>query len=879
MTDRIQVTGDGNVIGDNSYAFVVKQYSRSEREALLDFMSRAVAEFERDSYSQRRQRPSLHRPYKSLHAFEVADRDLYFGREAAVQEVYERVTDQRLTVLYGRSGAGKTSLLKAGLSPRLVGEGRLPVYVRTRIYNDPVEAVKIALAPRPWPETLSSLSLDGFLRLACGHLSRDTQELVIILDQFEYFLVSLPELIPSFADTLATCYDQQSLQVRFLISLRQDHRQTLNAFSQQIPEIMHHHYGLPPMREAEAVDAITKPLAQIQRPCRFEPVLITRLLDDLGRNDVELPHLQIVCSTLFDNLPEEANVVTLEQYRALGAATGILSGYLESMLKALPGDQRMIAREVLKILVSSEATNRVLDVDTIRNTVTPGRDLIQDVLERLVNRHLLRTDEAYGLTEYELAHPYLVSEIVKWVGEDELETKRAQDLLQHELATWRLHETPLDREQLDILRDHVEHLRLGEDAHTLLLYSAVYHGHEIAFWWGRLKDQSAALQDIPFEKLAGHLAEDLGLCKTLSAELASAPFLAFRASLLEALWDRLHQTERREHRETSRALWALRAWLSRDETMPLIRTLLPFWGLRYGSYTLALVISVLLVAGIAPLVLRVHALPGQWVTIPEGDFVMGCDAQEAERAYELCQDGALEPDKCSDPDALLVWAGRKVQTSLPQFAIMENEVTNAQYRQCLHSGSCEMQDEWDYDPKHANRPATNLNWHEAAAYCAWLGGRLPTEGEWEKAARGVEGYVFPWNNEWEASNANLEHYGKGSAQSVDRYGKTDRSGYEVINLAGNVREWTATVFDPEADSAEGSVFDNTVSSPDDLDQSSPVILRGGSWENERSTGMTFRRGLDAGTSRRASVGFRCVCPEGQTCEAPWSRWWIWFGNY
>jgi formylglycine-generating enzyme required for sulfatase activity len=212
------------------------------------------------------------------------------------------------------------------------------------------------------------------------------------------------------------------------------------------------------------------------------------------------------------------------------------------------------------------------------------------------------------------------------------------------------------------------------------------------------------------------------------------------------------------------------------------------------------------------------------------------------------------------------------------FDIMDNEVTNAQYQQCIGAGVCMPPTEWKYEKGGANQPAIGLNWFEAGEYCEWLGGRLPTEIEWEKAASGPDdkNNYFPWGNTWELARANLRQAGIGSIQSIAQYADSDVSYYGVKNLAGNVREWTAS---ESMQLNEDLASLNTVLKLENNGDYFPVIVRGGAWSSEPSLGMSSIRGTDGTIENRDNRGFRCVCPPGKTCDSPWDWRWIWFGKY
>jgi HEAT repeat protein len=460
----------------------------SEREALNDHLARAVAAYEARMY-QHLARPAVppDQPYKFLYAFEIEDADIFFGREAASEALYQIVLKDRLTILHAKSGAGKTSLLNAGLSPRLIREGRLPVYARA--YEDPVLAIKRAIAPPslgPWPELLHKLTLHEFLGLTCAHLSRQTKELVVILDQFEEFFIFWPEQEhrQPFIDILADCYEDKSLPLRLIVALRKDYYSDLADFQERIPAIFYNEYRLGTMTRREAQAAITGPVTELGRPVAYEQALLDMLLDDLARGGMELPHLQIICTRLYGTLAEGETTITLTSYEKLGWAEGVLGGYLNSVLDRLPGRRRTIAREVLKELVSSEATKRVLSYDTLAARVeAEGNELVDGVLTWLVDARLLRRDEVAGEITYEMAHEYLIEEIQGWIDRTDLEFKLAEELLRREVENWRVHGTLIPRERLELLHAQREQFR-GLDDETLecLMHSALQAIFAVEDW-------------------------------------------------------------------------------------------------------------------------------------------------------------------------------------------------------------------------------------------------------------------------------------------------------------------------------------------------------------------------------------------------------------
>ena len=160
-----------------------------------------------------------------------------------------------------------------------------------------------------------------------------------------------------------------------------------------------------------------------------------------------------------------------------------------------------------------------------------------------------------------------------------------------------------------------------------------------------------------------------------------------------------------------------------------------------------------------------------YVWIPAGEFLMGS----------------------SDEDSLAV-DDEKPQHSvwLNGYWIQRTEVTNEQFKRCVDAGPCEPPRNWYWDkPRSAKLPVAHMDWYRANAYAAWVGGRLPTEAEWEKACRGTEGNIYPWGNEPpSAERLNYDVY-VGTNIEVGTYPSGANGLYD---MAGNASEWTSTQY-------------------------------------------------------------------------------------
>ncbi|HEY73141.1 MAG: hypothetical protein B6I35_03245 [Anaerolineaceae bacterium 4572_32.2] len=198
---------------------------------------------------------------------------------------------------------------------------------------------------------------------------------------------------------------------------------------------------------------------------------------------------------------------------------------------------------------------------------------------------------------------------------------------------------------------------------------------------------------------------------------------------------------------------------------------------------------------------------GEMITISAGEFLMGSDAP-----------GAPQP--------------RRVR--LPDFQIDKYETTNAQYR-VFAEETDHPAPEGVFSEEMADYPVTNVSWEDARAYCEWAEKRLPTDAEWEKAARGSEGLTYPWGNEWRDGLANTRESGRGSVSPVGSF-SAGASPYGVHDMAGNVWEWVE----------DWAVLEQT------------KIIRGGAWNAVSRWAQTFAHNETPPSYTQDNLGFRCA---------------------
>lgn len=410
-------------------------------------------------------------PYKGLLAYHLSDAELFFGRDEAIRRFLDNLRRDRLTVLHAESGAGKTSLLQAGISPQLFANGYLPVHLRP--YNtNPALTVKQAFLPNLGDAPgLAQAPLREFLRQVSGVLGPETA-IFILLDQFEEFFTQLEESErPGFVRELAECREDASLNVGWVLAMRTEFFGRLASFRPRLDPFTNDYY-LYRLTRSEAREVVVKPVAQ--RGVRFEDGLVDDFLDELSEEgQVAPPQVQLVCSALYEELKPSEEIITRALYDEMGGAKEILRRHLSRVLRRRLPEQQQEARYLLQALITSDrrrarCTHAELVAQLAPQGVSP--EALDTILGELVESRLLQAPggQVNGKEgPYELVHDYLLDEIE--LDPATQARKAAQEMLNREVAAYKSDKAlriPPDR--LAIIEDQKIHLYADNEARALI---------------------------------------------------------------------------------------------------------------------------------------------------------------------------------------------------------------------------------------------------------------------------------------------------------------------------------------------------------------------------------------------------------------------------
>ncbi|EPX56876.1 hypothetical protein D187_007312 [Cystobacter fuscus DSM 2262] len=437
-------------------------------------------------------------PYKFLNYFEEEDQASFAGREDEVQEALAGLTRGRTYVVYSRSGLGKTSLLLAGLFPRLRQRGFHPM--RVRLLESPVEDFCAALAAEfQRPELAHPAERQERVPHLLEELSAHTP-LVIVLDQFEEFFVRFRDRPAARAELVALLghiYREHAVNIRLVFSLREDYYAELEDLRAELPELTRYGLRLLPLTAYGARQAIVRPLQHMH--LTYEEGFVNRMVDMLADWNFDPPVLQIVCTELYRDVVARRGLpvyLTREDLERLGGVDGIFRGYVHRVTSGLAAERMLLVRVVLGALISSERTRYALRAEDLRSgPVRATYAELRAVLDHLTEQGLLRVEQRQGERWYELLHEHLMSIVESWLSSDvdyvrfrttyELVDTLSEDTQWRSNPRWLL-TAPQLAERVDPWKDW---LRLDETQAEFLLRSSL-HGEadSVADWSARFDE-------------------------------------------------------------------------------------------------------------------------------------------------------------------------------------------------------------------------------------------------------------------------------------------------------------------------------------------------------------------------------------------------------
>ncbi len=713
-------------------------------------------------------------PYKGLQYFDVADAELFFGREALTAELAGRLRETRFLAVVGASGSGKSSVVRAGVVPALQQGGELADGSAPPQSSDRWQVHIITPTASPLKELAASLTSDvetvtatatlmddlasdsRSLDLAVTRRLRRTggEKLLLVVDQFEELFTLCKDEAErqAFVENLLTAVaEEKAGPTIMVITLRADFYHHCAQFDALRLALEKHQAFIGPLSAGELRQAIEGP-AQAGE-WSLENGLVDLMLRDAGDEPGALPLLSHALLETWRR--RSGRTLTLAGYSDAGGVHGAIATTADRVYEGLSAEQQAIARNIFLRLTElgegTQDTRRRASISELTSGSSPVAEL-QAVLKTLADRRLVTTEQDTA----EVAHEALIRE---WP---------------------RLHQW---------LEENRDSLRLHR----------------------RISDAAAAWER------NGRAPEWVYSGRRLQRAVEWSQEHAGEMSAQER--DFLQHGEKIEY-------WERRAMKLRTLPIPI------FIGI-------ALFIAYLALTGRFDR-LRYRPLPLEMVTIPAGTFMMGG----------------------RDPNSPISFLDEfpSHNVFLDSYQIGVFEVTNQQYLQCVLAGICAPPNNREYDQmERSDHPVEGVSWQDAVAFCEWSDARLPTEAEWEKAARGgLEGMLYPWGDEYPTCQAGAANGARVNNLGCDLgtrpVGGFSPNGYGLYDMAGNVSEWVADWYDPYY----YSYLEDGVANPHGPDTGDWRVKRGGSWFAAANVARTSVRSYGAPLEADRGYGFRCA---------------------
>ncbi len=411
-------------------------------------------------------------PYKGLEPYSKADAPFFFGRESKWENIADNLMATKLTLLYGVSGVGKSSILQAGVAYNLLqdakknlaeyGTPEFAVVVFNSWQDDPLAGleeqvetdIKSLLEDKTFEPLSSSLKLDQILERWAERLDEEegAGELFIILDQFEEYFLYHPneKRTGTFAAEFPRAVNRPDLPVNFLISIREDSLAKLDRFKTSIPNLFQNYLRVEHLDAKSARDAISKPieryneLSHHEQPIKIEKDLAKVVIDQVSQvvkggnglgipeqaraelgKQIEAPYLQLVMEYLWKEEIEKNHAYSLKLKTLFdkGGVKKIISDHLSRQMKLLrkeEGEDSVVAlAKIFQYLVTPSGSKIAYPLKDLIEPTGWDEKKLRTLLEKLVSgklrllRRISQPSEAF-LERYEIFHDVLAQPILDW---------------------------------------------------------------------------------------------------------------------------------------------------------------------------------------------------------------------------------------------------------------------------------------------------------------------------------------------------------------------------------------------------------------------------------------------------------------------------------
>ena len=419
-------------------------------------------------------------PFKFLDSFTKEDREIFFGREKEIEELYQRIFQSKIMLVYGVSGTGKSSLINCGLANKFQETDWLPLNIRrgrNMLESLYAAIISASLTPKSDYSTSEIQFKKNVRSLYLDHY----KPIYFIFDQFEeLFIFGSKEEKSLFVRVLKTLVESD-IQCRFIFVMREEYMANVTEFEKYIPVFFSNRVRIENMDHSNAAQAIQGPgkVFNINIEDGFSEALIKILSPDSP--DIELTYLQVFLDKIYRLAIEEQagkkseNQVisfTLDQLQKIGDVSDLLGSFLNEQISLLDDPDSALA--VLKSFVSVKGTKRQMSLEDVKEYAqTLGKSINESVLlgmlQNFVNLRILRDKDQHE--RYELRHDSLATKIFEKISVVEKDILEIRQFIEDGWHNWHKRGILLSANDLDYIAPYESRLFLSSDLSNLITLS------------------------------------------------------------------------------------------------------------------------------------------------------------------------------------------------------------------------------------------------------------------------------------------------------------------------------------------------------------------------------------------------------------------------
>jgi len=747
-------------------------------------------------------------PYKYLDSFDEGDSDIFFGRTYEIEELAKRIKSQnQVHILVSSSGFGKTSLIRAGIIPKIKCTNEYSIYYLRSRSDTYVSIVNEIIRQKDKVNEEYQIETESSYQL-------------IIIDQFEEFFVLGNDDKTKYLDEKLNKLLQKNPKLKLLIIIREDFYTKMIGMTID-SNLNVRKFLLNPFSEKNAKEAIIKPaqLLGYEYENNLVDNIVTDLLDINNFDEkkyafIDPSQLQIVCFTLVNNL-HDGKKITHELYESLNGAKGILADYIDNSFKDFTGEDKEKFRSILKSMVSSVQTKIPVKSQQINDyfKLLNMKDIkknIDKMLDHLIDARLVRSYTIGGEVFYELTHEYIIKKLNEWMDVESVFIKQTQEKIKLSCDNiYPLYYT-FSQTLLEDIEKYRNKLILSDKEKSRILLNIILQKDDIIKYIDTLKFWiiNNNNNQIFYEELKTLLEND-------------ADSLIGKRRIISCF--ALYCIYGQHNEKCNNFIISI-----------LEKHINPHFNSIYEIFkNMDFNIEYSFIKDCNQLLAKKRT--ANMVRIVSGvDVVLGIDEKQSKK---ILQENFLPQQlKRNIPSGIRKW-------SHSEYWIDIFLVTNKDY--------AEFYENHIYRENEGMFPVVNLSYREAEDYAKWWNKSIPSEDEWEFAARGRDQRFYPWGNDWPIEED------KKCENEADKYCNTSITGHDGLtkvgiylkgdspfgckDMAGNVWEWTTTF--------------PIVNGKNDTDK---VIVKGGSWSLFGVYPWTWYQFYYKRNNGYHNVGFRCV---------------------